>query len=424
MKNYSASYEEEEGFYEMCEDLRLKLFTLADCQTALHLASEGLQKEDYSFVSYEVENAFQELESYDIHALQLDYSSLTFDQSKQQNPIEEIGKLIQSGITGLVIDPDSISDKKLTEIELPSVEAALQTNTEDFGVMISSFFTDSLQGGEENEMGNLLYSFGDANELAVSMEDGINRITEHLLYQEYLKEHFEGYKAENSELSGRKPSMLTYEQEYILVGNASDRENLSSVISRIVFMRMMLNFVTLLGDKARCEEAKLAAAAMVGFTGLPMLISITQAVLLLVWSFAEGLVDTCALLMGNEVPILKQQLLLQFPEMFILNRSFIESKAANYKVTKQLSLSYQDYLRLFLLIKDKKDLALRSMDLIQENLNLRYEEKFYLRNCLFGFEAEADYRSDTKFIAIPFVKNMIDHDFTAYGFSSKAAYSY
>ena len=80
----------------------------------------------------------------------------------------------------------------------------------------------------------------------------------------------------------RKPSVLTYEQEYLLVGKYNDFDNLSSVISRIIFLRTILDFVSLLGDSSKCNEAKLAAAALVGFTGLPILVSITQTILMLI----------------------------------------------------------------------------------------------------------------------------------------------
>ncbi|MDF2905080.1 MAG: hypothetical protein K0R34_401 [Herbinix sp.] len=424
MKQYSSSYEEEESFNEMYETLGINRTILEVGQKATLQALEYLKREDYAAALNNTTSALIELQSYNISNLTIDYSSLVIDKTKPQDPIEEIGKLIQSGITGLIVAPDSISKKELTVEQLPSTEAALTKETIDFNAAIANFFKDALGGGEENEAGNLLYDFRDTTELSEGMGKGINRITEHLIYQEYLKEHFEGYPVGDTVESSGKPTALNYELEYLLVGNSTDRENLASVITRIVFLRMILNFVTLLGDKARCEEALLAATAIVGFTGLPMLINITQAMLLMVWSFAESLVDTCALLLGKEVPIFKQKIGLQFPEMFLLNRDFLKTKAEAYTATSQLSFDYIDYLRVFLLIKQKKDLACRSMDLIQENLNLRYEERIFLRDCLFGYEALADCTMNTKFITIPFLRNYINHNIIGYQFSYKAAYSY
>ncbi len=424
MKQYSSSYDKNESFYHMYDTLGFNRIVLMDGQEAIQRTLDHIKAEDYSSALSACAEAWKELQGYETNCLTIDYSTLVLDTAKQKNPVKELSKLIQSGITGLIIDPDNISEKELTEKQLPSVEASITRETIDFTSMITAFFEDSMKSGEENEMGSLLYDFRNTTELFTGIEDGINQITEQLLYQEYLKEHFESYPVGDDKLIGRKPSVLDYELEYLLVGKTVDRENLASVISRIVFLRMILDFVTLLRDKARCEEAKLAAVAIVGFTGLPMLVNITQAVLLMVWSFAEALVDTCALLLGKQVPILKQKLVLQFPEMFLLNRSFLRTKAEAFSTSEQLSFSYRDYLRMFLLIKNKKDITCRSMDLIQENLNLRYEDKLKLRDCLFGFEASAEYAIDTKFIAIPFLRNYINHKIIGYRFSYKAGYSY
>ncbi len=423
MRRYSSS-EGKESLYPMCDTLEINQSIIKESQVVINETLNYLRSEDYSMAIAASDQALEKLEGYKINSLTIDYSTLVLDQTKQKNPVKELSKLIQSGIAGLVLEPDSISQKELTAKQLPSVEASIASERIDFTSMIKDFFEDAMKGGEENKLDSLLYSFQDNTKLLMGMEEGIDWIAEQLLYQEYLKGHFETYPVGDHELSGRKPSILDYEQEYLLVGKTMDRENLSSVISRVVFLRMILDFVTILGDKARCDEAKLAAAAIVGFTGLPMLISLTQAMILMVWSFAEALVDTSALLLGKEVPILKQKIILQLPDLFLLNRSYLQTKAQAISTTKQLSFSYQDYLRMFLLIKNKKDLTCRSMDLIQENLNLRYEEKLKLRDCLFGFEAAAEYTIDTKFIAIPFIRSYLKREVIGYRFTSRAGYSY
>ncbi len=424
MKQYSSSYDGEETFYDMYDSLGMNRLILREGEKAIQKTLTYLKEEDYPVALNYSLSAQAALQHYQIENLTIDYSTLVLDSERQKNPIKEVGKLLQSGITSLIIDPSSISDKEMTVDQLPSLEASLTVNGMDFASMITAFFEDSLAGNDQHEMGNLLYDFQHTTELSEGIEKGINLITENLLFQEYLKEHFDHYPVGNTQQSDGKPQVLHYEQEYLLEGYRSDQGNLAAVISRIVFIRMILDFVTLLGDKTRCEEAKLAAAAMVGFSGLPMLINITQAVLLMVWSFTEALVDTCALLLGKEVPILKHKLSLQFPEMFLLNRSFIRTKAETYAASEQLSFSYQDYLRIFMLMKHKRALIWRAMDLIQENLNLRYEEKIFLRDSLFGIEASVDYTIDTRFIAVPFLRNYIHHNLIGYEFSSKAAYCY
>jgi hypothetical protein len=165
----------------------------------------------------------------------------------------------------------------------------------------------------------------------------------------------------------------------------------------------------------RVQEALAAATALVGFTGLPILISITKTVLLIVWSFAEALVDVCALLQGKEVPVLKKSFVLTLPEMFLLNRNYLQSKVSMLEQSR-LSLSYPDYLYLFLLLKNKKELAYHAMDLIQENINLRYDDIFRFSDCLYGFQVKAEFSTANKFIAVPMIKNYLKPTTSGYRF--------
>lgn len=424
MKQYTSYYEGNENYHNLYDILKDNRIILMDSQRELQSALKSFQKNDTTSARENVSQVLLKLQNYHIRDLSLDYSGLVIKQAKQQNPFEEIGALIESGITGLVIDTDQISDKKMEESQLPSTWATLQQDSSNFTAMIKAFLADMMEGGDKMKMSSLLQEFNKMQGLDEGIKKGIQLISERLLFQEYLKEHFESYTAKGGIQSNHKPSELDYEQEYLLAGNFSDKENLSSVVTRIVFIRMMLNFVTLLGDKSRCEEAKLMATAIVGFSGLPILISITQAALLLVWSFTESLVDTCVLLGGKSVPVLKQKLFLTLPEIFLMNRSFLKTKAEAYKESKQLCMSYVDYLRFFLLTKDKKELAYRSMDLIQENLGLRYEDNFSFRNCLYGFSVEAEYTVGSSFLAISFVRRAMAHKVNCFTFHSTSAYSY
>jgi len=363
---------------------------------------------------------FQE---YQIEGLTIDYSTLVLNQTEQKNPLDEVNSVFQTGITGLVVNSNTISDKKLTSEVRPSdIAAAFEADT-DYSAMLSSFFKKITAGGENAGMGSLFGSFGtEAGGMKV-FGDAVNSIAEQILYQEYLKEHFEAFPMSGEDLAARKPSVLIYEQEYLLAGKSSDAKNLSSVITRVVFLRTILDFVSILGDKAKCSEAKVVAAGLVGFTGLPILIGIMQTLILLVWAFDEALLDTCALMMGKEVPLIKKQIVLQFPDLFMINHEFLKTKVVQIVSTKNSSFSYQDYLRLFLLLKKKKDLSYRSMDLMQENINLRYADGFKFINCIFGFRTEAKFLIASKFTAADFMQEYIS-GVDNFSYTTKAEYSY
>jgi hypothetical protein len=425
LKRYITTEQNSYNFTEMLAILEQDLDILNRTEIALNRAEEELDQEQYLSSKIGFDNAQRILSDYQIKGLTLDYSTLVLEKSGQLDPLGEITNLLQAGLTSLVIDSNIISDKKLSEKTLPSDIAALSKEDTDFLSKLSSFFESTAIGGGNSGMGDLFGGFGDEMQMMALVEQGVNKAAEIFLFQEYLGEHFGMYPKEGENISERKPSTLTYEQEYLLVGKTSDQDNIASVISRIIFFRTIFDFVSILSDRAKCNEAKLAASALVGFTGLPILVSITKVLILLIWSFAEALLDTCALMQGKEVPILKKAVVLEFPELFLINRAFLQSKVSKVDNSKDLSFSYYDYLKVFLLMENKEDIAYRSMDLMQENIVLRYDvNTFSICNCLFGYEVSADFSIAAKFTAITFVRKYIGSNEDRFLYSTKAAYSY
>jgi hypothetical protein len=424
IKRYTVLDNTGYNFSEMKQILNHNLSVLTQTASMLEQGSLYLQQEQYQLSRESFIAAGNSIQKYQIKRLTLDYSTLVLEKKEKRDPLGKMEDIIKSGITGMVIDPDTISEAALTVNPLPSEIAALDEMDENIIDRFTTFFQKVVIGRQNSGMGELFGSFGSDADIMTLMENGLNAIAEQFLFQEYLKEHFETFPKEGENTSVRKPSALTYEQEYLIGGQSSDKENLSSIISRIIFLRTILNFVSILGDKTKCSEAELAAAALVGFTGFPILVSITKTLILLIWSFDEALVDTSALLMGKKVPLLKKEISLQFPELFILNRTTIEQKASSYSQSKELSLSYQDYISIFLLMKNKKDLSYRSIDLIQENIKLRYEVPFQMNHCLFGYQIRAGFMIPPKFSSVSFVRRILDGSKEGFRYNTVAAYSY
>src|SRR5690606_34653305 len=105
-------------------------------------------------------------------------------------------------------------------------------------------------------------------------------MTKRILLIEYINEHFYRFPMEGESQETKKPSALDYEREYLLCGKNRDEDNLESVIMKLILIRTLLNFTTILGDKNKWKEAKTIASSMVGFTGLPILVAITQTILM------------------------------------------------------------------------------------------------------------------------------------------------
>lgn len=424
MNQYTSGYNGGYDFIQMTNELERNRTILWDINRSLDQGAAELAENQYHNMKITMGKVTESIKKYSTKALALDYSTLVMDNSKQKDPIEEANKILTSGITSLLINPDSLSDKKLNSVNLISDRAAYQGNNIDFGNKVKQAFQKwSVKVGSDGSS-DLLTHFQYITKDISELGEDISQIANDLLFQEYLNHHFVLFPTEGENTSARKPSALDYELEYLISGSMTDKENLNSCLSSIVFLRMLLNFTTIIGDKGRCSEAKIAAASIVGITGFPILISLVQTLILLTWSFLEALLDTCVLLKGKEVPILKKKIILEFPELFLVSRNFLQSKAAQITQTKELSLSYQEHLRIILLTKSKESLAIRSMDLIQENINLRYEDKFYMENCIIKLNTEATFALDSKFTGFSYVQEYLDTSTDRFQFSMKAAYRY
>lgn len=421
MKKYVSVKDSGYDFAGMKEILNGDLTVLTKVESYLIQGDRELAGDNYQGAKINYNNACQEIMNYRIRDLDLDYSTLVFDKSGKENPLNSISELFMEGIISLVIDPGQISEEKLTCYSLPSETAQLLEDNKDFAARLKEFFQTAAKGFHTQE---LFQDFAEEADILELLGNGTNQIASHLLYQEYLKEHFEAYSSEEDS-SSHKPCALLYEQEYLLSGHTTDKENLSDAISRILFLRTILDFTSILGDSTKRNEAQAVAAAIVGFTGLAALVSVTQVLILLAWAFGEALLDVSALLMGKEVPLLKKKLVLEFPELFTLNRQFLQTKAASLKTSKELTFTYQDYLRMFLLIKSKKELAYRSMDLMQEDIKLRYtDQDFNITSCLFGFSASMEYIVPSKFTGIYFVQKLLNTSTTGFRLTTQTADSY
>ena len=356
---------------------------------------------------------------------QYKYDYLTFDYTGLKEPEESesffksVRNLAENGIMGLVIgDMEALSDKELDKTGLPSAMLKVKESKEPSD--ISQEYTHvNLESGTKS----ITNTYDNLNG-AISTGGIPEEIGEILLFQEYLLEHFKYYdeKALEDTLTS-----LDYELEYIIMGKSKDFDNLKAIVIRILLIRTIMNVISLMSDAKRNGDARLLAAGFVGFTGLPALVTIVKTLILFIWSFVESLVDVAALLRGKEIPFLKgkNDILVELHELILASKTFIKSKAEGIKENKSfLTLSYKDYLRMFLFIESQRNKSFRAMDLIQENLQLRYEDSFLMQNCLYGLCINGEFKMEEKFITLPFVRELIHAKESSYTFKITKEYSY
>lgn len=417
IKRYQLENKQGYNFPEMTEILKHDYQVLIKCEVSLNEALAALSVNDYEKAKGKFSDVYRELQAYKTDGLKLNYSSLVIKKEDTPDFVGTVKDLIEDGITALVINHDTMSEKEINCDEFPSILYMLSGEKEGFS--FSDLFGKIKAGNKNSNMDDLFGSFDDFS-LGKLLGNAADLVGRRILLMEYIKDHFYTFPFKNGK-DPRKPSALDYEWEYLIYGKEKDCKNLESVILKLILIRTILNFTSILGDKKKWSEAKVIATKLVGFTGLPILVAITQSILMILLAFAAGLVDTCALLMGKELPILKKQIDLNYLDILLLTRENIQKRAEAVK--NQKGFSYDDYLTLFIYLTDEKKLSYRMMDLIQENIKLRYRTDFEINNCIFGYEAEAVYNIKPIFTSLSFIKEFLLSDFEK-TYVTRAEYSY
>lgn len=223
--------------------------------------------------------------------------------------------------------------------------------------------------------------------------------TQQFLYKQYLLTHFSNF---------RKPSTqsdLSYEIEYMIGGSGSDRENLETVVKKILHLRQIVNFAFLMTDPQKAAELDEAALSIASAVFLPSAAGAVKMLLAAGWSYAESLIDVRDLLDGKKVGLTKNAAAwqIEFEEI----PAALADPAAFMKGDER-GLAYADFLRL-LLFKDGQKPTMRAVDMVELEMRSMGRSTFRA-DCLFDsldlhievtceeavpitYEAHYDYRS-------------------------------
>lgn len=281
---------------------------------------------------------------------------------------EMLDMITQSGILLYVTDDvGALSNQELSVEGLPSESRSADRDAADF-------FSGALSFLDVSEWKELLSG------LQVEKWDSSALVDEFYLLA-YAKENFASYVR-----SPARESALQYETEYLIAGKASDRENLKAVANRILGLRFLANYVYLSGSSEWKAASGSAAAALTGLLGFPQAKKAVEVLLTAAVSFGESMLDVHALFAGEKVPIMKDastwNLTLQNAAVLLKNKGPVKQGKRN--------AGYEDYLKLLLAARMKRELLLfRMMDLMQANVALE-EPGFLMEECLFAFRWEAE----------------------------------
>ena len=309
------------------------------------------------------------------------YDGMYFDYASFEAVAAE--EVMLEGINGFVMEPlsDIWLDILLEDADSLS-EAELKTS-----------LLPKLEGKEEE-------TSGDAEEpmfemLCGVLKNGISQLYDKAVFDMYLHDRFNSYAKSDR----MRSSVMKYEQEYLLCGNANDRVNLAGAMAQILLLRMIPAGIFAFTDSDTAARAGAAAQSIAGFTGLPFLAAIVKYLILTVWAFEQAVVETAAIARGKQVPILttKESFCIDLSEILSFSKELTDTKVRDFREGGP-SLSYEEYLYALLLVRKNETLAERALDLIQENIRYAYGGSFLIGNCIVGFEAEAGFSSGTMYL--------------------------
>lgn len=206
-----------------------------------------------------------------------------------------------------------------------------------------------------------------------------------LLVNEYIFLYFDSFVEKSREAGLLEDRPLAYEQEYILGGKYTDRENLRETAVQLLAVRGAMNLLYLLSspDKKSSADA-LAAAVSAGSAPVQIVLSFF---ILSLWAFGEAVLDLRCLFDGGKVPIWKDDGswrlgLEELLSLDFLNRA-TEGSGRGY--------DYENYMRVLLLMRDRQQKNYRLLDLIQWNVQKKQED-FRVSDCAVEIEMETTVR--------------------------------
>ena len=187
----------------------------------------------------------------------------------------------------------------------------------------------------------------------------------------------------NAEDGRAQDSFFMNEAEYILEGEMSDEENFKEFKKDVLKIRNAANLAHIwLDPEMRAKVQAVCEAATPGPWSALTAAAVSEA-----WAYAESVNDVKLLEYGKKVAIKKTK-----QTWAIDIESLTEDMDEGYIDTGSAAgLGYKDYLKLLLTAEDRSRKLLRMMDLIQINIQGKYDRDFLImeHNTGFCFRASA-----------------------------------
>ncbi len=279
--------------------------------------------------------------------------------------------------------------------QLPSKKRMLQEENSDWDIL--DFNTTN---GAEKELQYI-------GEKESGFEQIKLNIAEDLFVNEYIMGIFrhdvpllkgetdsEAYNLRSEDKYQRNGFFSCYEVEYIINGNKDEAVNSMLITSEILAVRLAANVIHIYTDPSKMNRVTALAAALSSWSaGLST--PLIQTMLVFSWAMFESLYDQEQLSQGEKIALYKNG------DQWKTDISgAINNKKTAEANNNPLLLSYQDYLRIFLLLTDKEKKLTRTQDLIQLNVAMSLQG-FSIEDTHVALAADTTVSMKNLFLSIP-----------------------
>ena len=259
-------------------------------------------------------------------------------------------------------------------------EGMALSNEERYRTLRNKAVIGSLPSGGEPGNGNIISSVKGA---VTSPGGAFSAGTSNYFVVRYIMMEFG-----NAQSGSDRDTFFVNEAEYILEGEMSDEANLKAFKKDIIEARNASNLIYIwLDPEMREKVIAVSEAATPGPWSALTAAAISEA-----WALAESMNDLKLLEHGKKVPVQKTKETWAVDIESLFNKENAEAKYID--TGSKTGLTYTGYLRLFLFFEERSLRLMRMMDLMQINIQGKYDRDFLImeHNLGFWFKAEVDGR--------------------------------
>lgn len=202
-------------------------------------------------------------------------------------------------------------------------------------------------------------------------------IVEKGIFLLYAKKHFTNFLTAKLD---EDRDALKYGIEYLIVGGNKDENNVIDISTRILGIRILVQYSKLLTERDKVMEARGIALSIAGATGIPALATIIETGILMGWAVDRAREDIKILLDGGKIDA--------------------------YPGVSEIKLGYENFLDAFMMMSFKNS-VIRTVKLIEENIRFRYNMYFSASNLYAGVEGNVEFFARPKIFKVAILDSLI-----------------